>query len=43
MYVRETKYWVHNKDNIKTPSYWSRYLLWEIPDMDEAVKNIEVK
>ena len=30
---RETKHWAHNKQNIKTPSYWSRFLLWEVPDM----------
>ena len=30
---RETKYWVHNKETIKTPSYWSRFLLWELPNM----------
>ena len=38
---RESKFWEHDEQNLSTPSYWSRYLLWELPDMDAAIKDIE--
>lgn len=38
---REEKYW--NKDGINQPSFWSRFLLWEEPNIEEAYKKIKDK
>jgi len=37
----ERQYWTHTKKNLRTPSYWSRYLLWEEPTLREAKRFIE--
>ena len=39
----ELKYWSHTAENLLTPSYYARYLLWQVDNMDEAVKYIENK
>ena len=39
----EARRWEHKKDNLKYPSYWSRWLLWEKPNLKDAMKNIENK
>ena len=31
------------KKGIMTRGWWSRFLLWERPSLDEAIKNIENK
>ena len=40
---REKKFWSHNKKNLITASYWSRFLLWEKPSLHQAKKFIEKK
>lgn len=40
-HVREKQFWTHTKQNLYTPSYWSRYLLWEFPSIKNAKKYIE--
>ena len=30
-------------DNPNTAGWWSRWLLWELPSLDEAIKNIQKK
>lgn len=40
---RENKFWSHNKKNLLTPSYLSRFILWEKPNLNDAVKYIENK
>lgn len=39
----ESKFWTHNKKNLRTPSYWSRYLLWENTSLLSSIKFIERK
>lgn len=36
---REMKYW--NKSGIDTPSFWSRFLLWEKPTIAESYNYIK--
>ena len=35
----ESKFW--NKSGIDTPSFWSRFLLWEKPTIKESYTNIK--
>ena len=35
----ESKYW--NKSGIDTPSFWSRFLLWEKPTIKESYQDIK--
>ena len=36
---RENQYWdSKNPDNLRTASFWSRFLLWETPTIQEAIK-----
>ena len=35
--------WAHTKEDLMTPSYLARYILWEKPDLDEAIKYVEKK
>ena len=35
----ESKYW--NKSGIDTPSFWSRFLLWEKPSIKESYQDIK--
>ena len=37
----ESKYW--NKSGIDTPSFWSRFLLWEKPSINESYQFIKNK
>lgn len=37
----ERQYWSHTKKNLRRPSYWSRYLLWEEPTIRDAIRYIE--
>ena len=30
-----------NFDNIKTASFWAKYLLWNLHDLDANIKEIE--
>ena len=39
----EEKFWNHTKNNLLTPSYLSRYILWELPDINDAIKFVEKK
>ena len=32
-----------SKTGLYTPGFWSRWLLWEKPSIDNAIKNIEKK
>ena len=38
---REEHLW--NKEGIKTPSFWSRYLLWEKDNLKGAIEHINKK
>lgn len=38
---REYKFW--DKSGIQTPSFWSRWLLWNLPTLEESIKDIENK
>lgn len=40
---RESKYWTHTKSNLVRPSYLSRYISWEKPNIDDAIKYIQEK
>jgi hypothetical protein len=35
----EEKFWGHNKE--LTPAYLSRWILWEKPSLDEAIRFVE--
>jgi len=35
----ESKFW--NKSGIDTPSFWSRFLLWEKPTIKESYQDIK--
>ncbi len=37
----EDKFWSHTKKNLFTPSYLSRYILWEHPNINDAIKFIQ--
>ena len=37
----ESKFW--NKSGIDTPSFWSRFLLWEKPTIKESYEDIKRK
>lgn len=39
----EKNFWTHSKNNLLRPSYWSRFLLWEKPNLNDAIKFIENK
>lgn len=42
-HANEQEYWTHTKKNLMTPSYLSRYVLWERPDLIDAIKYIAKK
>jgi hypothetical protein len=37
----ESRRWIHKKENLIYPSYWSRWLLWEKTNIRDAIKYIE--
>ena len=39
---REEKFWdFKDPSNLLTASFWSRYLLWQYPTIEESIKHIE--
>ena len=39
----EEQFWSHTKKNLLTPSYLSKWLTWEFPDINDAIKFVEKK
>lgn len=40
---RESQFWDSDQENLETASFWSRYLLWDDPDIFETIPRIEEK
>lgn len=38
---KEHGLWQHTKQNLMTPSYLSRYILWHKPDLQQAITYVE--
>jgi hypothetical protein len=39
----ESQFWGAEQENMKTASFWARYLLWENEDIFTAIKEIETR
>lgn len=42
-HANEKRRWAHKKANLMYSSYLSRWLLWEKPNFNDAIKNVEKK
>lgn len=40
---KESNRWIHKKENLKYPSYLSRWLLWNKPTLKDSINDIENK
>lgn len=38
---REQNYWTDEPENLKTAAYWSKNLLWNKHNIEDAIKDIE--
>jgi len=42
-FKREKLFWTHINRNLLRPSYWSRWLTWNLPSLKDSIKFIERK